>query len=150
MTSLKNYDPFAIEPISDMMQGMLRAFRGVGDPGIVFKVDVTESEGSYTLTAELPGVKKDDIEISVDRGTVMISAKVERTAEQRDGERVIRHERYSGAMRRAFTLDADIDEGKVDASYTNGVLHLVLPKKEATPQKRIAIRSEDAGQEMRS
>ncbi|SDP72030.1 heat shock protein Hsp20 [Ralstonia sp. 25mfcol4.1] len=137
MTSLRHYDPLSIEPISDM----LRAFRGTADPGMVFKVDVTESEGSYTVTAEVPGVKREDIDINVARGTVMISAKVERTTEQRDGERVIRHERYSGAMRRAFTLDADIDESKVDATYTDGVLRLELPKKEATPQKRIQIRS---------
>ncbi|MEN7531408.1 Hsp20/alpha crystallin family protein [Cupriavidus sp. 2SB] len=140
MTSLRHYDPLSIEPISDMMQGMLRAFRGTADVGTVFKVDVTESDGSYTVTAELPGVKPEDIDIDVDRGTVMIAAKVDRTTEQRDGERVIRHERYSGAMRRAFTLDADIDEAKVDATYADGVLRLALPKKEATPQKRIQIR----------
>jgi len=145
MNSLKHYDPFAVEPISDMMQGMLRAFRGTADAGMVFKVDVTESEGSYTLTAELPGVKKDDIEISVDRGTVIIGAKAERTSEQREGDRVIRHERYCGTLRRAFTLDADIDESQVDASYADGVLHLVLPKKEAMPQKRIVIRETTSG-----
>ncbi|MWL91182.1 Hsp20/alpha crystallin family protein [Cupriavidus sp. SW-Y-13] len=141
MTSLRHYDPLSIEPISDMMQGMLRAFRGTADTGMVFKVDVTESDSSYTVTAELPGVKPQDIDVNVDRGTVMIAAKLDRMTEQRDGERVIRHERYSGAMRRAFTLDADIDESKVDATYADGVLRLVLPKKEATPQKRIQIRS---------
>lgn len=141
MTSLRHYDPLSIEPISDMMQGMLRAFRGNTDVGTVFKVDVVESDGSYTVTAELPGVKREDIDVNVDRGTVMICAKVERTSEQRDGEREIRRERYSGTMRRAFTLDADIDETKVDATYTDGVLRLVLPKKEATSQRRIEIRA---------
>ncbi|WP_061958545.1 Hsp20/alpha crystallin family protein [Cupriavidus pauculus] len=150
MTSLKHYDPLSIEPISDMMQGMLRAFRGAADAGMTFKVDVAESDGSYVLTAELPGVKKEDIDINVERGTVMIAAKVERTSEQHEGERMIRHERYSGNMRRAFTLDADIDESKVDATYDKGVLRLVLPKKEATPQRRIAIRSLEPSQEQRS
>jgi len=140
MTSLRHYDPFSVEPISDMMQGMLRAFRGTADTGFAFKVDVAESDGSYTLTAELPGVKKEDIDVMVDRGTVMIAAKVERSSEQKEGERVIRRERYSGSMHRAFTLDANIDESKVEASYESGILRLVLPKKERNPQQRIAVR----------
>lgn len=83
MTSLRHYDPLSIEPSSDMMQGMLRAFLGAADAGMVFKVDVTDSDGSYTITADLPGMKHEDIHINVDRGTVMIAARVERTTEQR-------------------------------------------------------------------
>lgn len=141
MSNLKQYDPFfSVEPISDMLQGMLRSFRGATESAFVFKVDVSETDANYTLTAELPGVKKEDIDISVDRGTVMITAKVEKSSEQKDGERLIRRERYSGRMQRAFTLDANIDESNVDASFEDGVLRLVLPKKEANPQKRISVR----------
>jgi len=137
---LRPYDPFSIEPIGDMLQSMMRSFRGNLDVGMPFKVDVAESEGAYTLTADIPGAKKEDISVSVDRGTVMISAKVERTSEQKEGERVIRRERYSGSMQRAFTLDTNIDESKVDASYEDGVLKVVLPKREASAQQRIQIR----------
>jgi len=141
MANIRHYDPFfSVEPISDMLQGMLRSFRGTAETGFAFKVDVSETDGNYTLTAELPGVKKEDIEISVDRGTVMIGAKVEKASEEKEGERVIRRERYSGSMHRAFTLDTNIDESKVDASFENGVLKLVLPKKEASAQKRISVR----------
>ncbi|CAG9165986.1 hypothetical protein LMG23992_00659 [Cupriavidus laharis] len=140
MTSLRHFEPFSVEPINDMLQGMLRSFRGAADTGLAFKVDVSESDTAYTLTAELPGVKKEDIDVSVDRGTVMIAAKVEKSSEQKEGERLIRRERYSGSMQRAFTLDASIDESKVDASYTNGVLRVVLPKKETSPQQRIAVK----------
>lgn len=140
MTNLRHFDPFSVEPISDMLQGMLRSFRGTADNGLAFKVDVSETDSAYTLAAELPGVKKEDIDVSVDRGTVMISAKVEKSSEQKDGERVIRRERYSGSMQRAFTLDASIDEGKVEASYDNGVLRVVLPKKETSPQQRITVK----------
>lgn len=140
MTNLRHYDPFAVEPISDMLQGMLRSFRGSADTGLAFKVDVSESDSGYTLSAELPGVKKEDIEVSVDRGTVMIAAKVERSSEQKEGERVIRRERYSGSMHRAFTLDANIDESRVDATYSNGLLRVLLPKKESSPQQRITVK----------
>ncbi|WP_059413157.1 Hsp20/alpha crystallin family protein [Cupriavidus basilensis] len=141
MSNLRIYDPLSIEPVGDLFQGMLRAFRsGPEAGGFAFKVDVTESDKAYNLVAEIPGAKKEDIDVSVDRGTVMISAKVERSSEQKDGERVIRRERYSGAMQRAFTLDSAIDESKVDASYEDGVLRVVLPKKEASPQQRVTIR----------
>ncbi|AJG19749.1 Hsp20/alpha crystallin family protein [Cupriavidus basilensis] len=140
MRNLRIYDPLSVEPVGDMLQGMLRALRGTNDGGFAFKVDVTETDKAYSLVAEIPGAKKEDIEVCVDRGTVMISAKVEKSSEQKEGERVIRRERYSGAMQRAFTLDSAVDEGKVDASYENGVLRVVLPKKEASPQQRVTIR----------
>ena len=140
MSNIRLYDPFAMEPIGDMFHGMFRALRGGPDTGLAFKVDVTESDMDYTVVAEIPGAKKEDIQVSVERGTVMISAKIEKASEEKDGERVIRRERYSGSMQRAFTLDTNIDESKVDASYQDGVLRLVLPKREATPQKSISIR----------
>ncbi|WP_354683501.1 Hsp20/alpha crystallin family protein [Cupriavidus necator] len=140
MGSNRMYDPFSIEPIGDMLQGVLRTLRGATEGGGGIKVDVSETDQDYTVTAELPGVRKEDIEVSVERGTVVISAKVERSSVEKEGERVIRRERYRGTMRRAFALDNDVDEDKVDAVYENGVLRLVLPKKEATPQKTINVR----------
>lgn len=140
MSQLRRYDPFAIEPVGDIFQGLLRSFRGGMEGALPFKVDVTESDSAYNVVAEIPGAKKEDIDVTVDRGTVMISAKVERLTEKKEGERVIRSERYSGAMQRMFTLDAAIDESKVDASYEDGLLHVTLPKKEASPQQRITIR----------
>ncbi|MCO5398850.1 Hsp20/alpha crystallin family protein [Ralstonia soli] len=140
MSQLKRYDPFAIEPVGDIFQGLLRSFRGNMDGVLPFKVDVTESDKAYSVVAEIPGAKKEDIDVTVDRGTVMISAKVERQSEEKEGERIIRSERYSGAMQRMFTLDAAVDENKVDATYENGLLRVTLPKKEASPQQRVTIR----------
>ena len=140
MSQLKRYDPFAIEPVGDIFQGLLRSFRGSMDGVLPFKVDVTESDKAYSVVAEIPGAKKEDIDVTVDRGTVMISAKVERNTEEKEGERIIRSERYSGSMQRMFTLDAAVDETKVDATYENGLLRVTLPKKEASPQQRITIR----------
>ena len=140
MSQLKRYDPFAIEPVGDIFQGLLRSVRGSMDSVLPFKVDVTESDKAYSVVAEIPGAKKEDIDVTVDRGTVMISAKVERTSEEKEGERIIRSERYSGTMQRMFTLDAAVDENKVDATYENGLLRVTLPKKEASPQQRVTIR----------
>lgn len=140
MSQLRRYDPFAIEPVGDLFQGLLRSFQGNMESTLPFKVDVTESDSAYSVVAEIPGARKEDIDVTVDRGTVMISAKVERQTEKKEGERVIRSERYSGSMQRMFTLDAAIDESKVDATYENGLLRLTLPKKEASQQQRITIR----------
>lgn len=90
MSQLKRYDPFAIEPVGDIFQGLLRSVRGSMDSALPFKVDVTESDKAYSVVAEIPGAKKEDIDVTVDRGTVMISAKVERTSEEKEGERIIR------------------------------------------------------------
>ncbi|RDK06380.1 Hsp20/alpha crystallin family protein [Cupriavidus lacunae] len=140
MSNIKRYDPFSIEPMGDMLQSMLRNWRIAPYAELPFKVDVSESESSYTIAADLPGVKKEDINVSVDRGTVMISAKLEKATEVKEGDRVIRQERYSGSMQRAFTLDSNIDTEKIDASFQDGVLRVVLPKKEASPQQRVTVR----------
>lgn len=140
MSTLKPQDPFSIEPIGDMFQSMLRAFRSPLDGGVAFKVDVSESDKEYTVKAELPGVRKEDIEVAVDRGTVTIATRTTREAEQKQGERLIRRERYTGSAQRSFTLDAAIDESRVDAAYENGVLTMTLPKKEVSPQQKISIR----------
>ncbi|SOZ40921.1 Hsp20/alpha crystallin family protein [Cupriavidus neocaledonicus] len=140
MSNIRRYDPFSIEPLGDMLQGMFRNLRLGAEADLPFKVDVTESDASYAITADLPGVKKEDINVSVDRGTVMITAKLEKASEVKEGDRVIRQERYSGAMQRAFTLDGNIDTDNIDASFQDGVLRVVLPKKEASPQQRVTIR----------
>ncbi|CAG9166582.1 Hsp20/alpha crystallin family protein [Cupriavidus respiraculi] len=140
MSNIKRYDPFSIEPLGDMLQGMLRNWRMPPELDLPFKVDVTESESAYAVTADLPGVKKEDINVNVDRGTVMISAKLEKASEQKEGDRVIRQERYSGSMQRAFTLDGNIDTEKIDASFQDGVLRVTLPKKESSQQQRITVR----------
>lgn len=140
MSNIRRYDPFSIEPLGDMLQGMFRNLRLGADAELPFKVDVTESDDSYAITADLPGVKKEDIGVSVDRGTVVITARLEKASEVKEGDRVIRQERYSGSMQRAFTLDGNIDTDKIDASFQDGVLRVVLPKKEASPQQRVTIR----------
>ncbi|HXF66945.1 MAG TPA: Hsp20/alpha crystallin family protein [Burkholderiales bacterium] len=104
-----------------------------------FRVDVTENESSYTLLAELPGVKKEDINVTIDGDTVAISAEVKQEKDVKNGGQVLRSERYYGKLYRAFTLGQAVDESSAQAKYTNGVLELTLPKKAAVQAKRITV-----------
>jgi HSP20 family protein len=105
-----------------------------------FRVDVSESEQAYTLRAELPGVRKDDINITIDGDQVAISAEVKDEKEAREGERVLRTERYYGKLQRAFALGQPVDENTAQAKYTDGILELTLPKRAAVNAKRISVK----------
>src|SRR6185436_18952044 len=103
------------------------------------RVDVTENEGGYLVRAEIPGVKKEDINVAIDGNQVEISAEVKNEKEVKDGEKVLRSERYYGRVYRAFALDQDIDESATQAKYADGILELTLPKKQTAAAKRITI-----------
>ncbi|KVD11376.1 heat-shock protein Hsp20 [Burkholderia ubonensis] len=144
MSNLTRYDPFSIEPVSDLFQGLFRPLRGLttttDEPDLAsMKIDVTESDRAYTVKAELPGVAKDDIDVQVTGRTISINAKIERNKEQKEGERVIRRERYSGAISRSFSLADEIDEANATAAYYDGILSLTLPKKAPVGQKKLTI-----------
>jgi HSP20 family protein len=103
------------------------------------RIDVTENEGGYVVRAEIPGVKKDDINVGIDGNQVEISAEVKHETEVKQGEKVLRSERYHGKVYRAFALGQDIDESATQARYADGVLELTLPKKASAAAKRITI-----------
>ncbi|MGE5526171.1 MAG: Hsp20/alpha crystallin family protein [Rhodospirillaceae bacterium] len=133
-------------PFDEAFDQLLRGFfvRPVNFEGTTaapaqFRVDVSEDDSAYTLRAEIPGVKKEDINISIDGEQVAISAEVKNEKDAREGERVLRSERYYGKVYRAFQLGQTIDENAATAKYTDGVLELKLPKKAATSAKRIEI-----------
>jgi HSP20 family protein len=104
-----------------------------------FRVDVSENDTAYTLRAEIPGVKKDEINVSIDGDTVAITAEVKNEKDVKNGDRVLRSERYHGKVYRAFTLGQAVDEASAAARYADGVLELTLPKKAAVQAKRITI-----------
>jgi HSP20 family protein len=143
MSNLTRYDPFSMEPMSDLFHGLFRPMRGLTFGGeallLEVKIDVAESDAAYTVKAELPGVDKKDIEVKIDGNVVSISAKAERNKELKEGERVIRSERYSGVISRSFSLASDVDESTATAQYQDGVLSLTLPKKALSAQKRLQI-----------
>ncbi len=111
-----------------------------GDPlPAQIKVDVSEADNAYTVHAEIPGVGKDDIHISLDGGVVTLSAEIKQQDEQRKDARVLRSERYYGSVSRSFQLPQEVDAGAAKARYDNGVLTLTLPKKMQPASKRLAI-----------
>lgn len=117
----------------------MRPVRLEGQPDIQIKMDVKEGDKGYTVHAEIPGVKKEDVHVTVDGNQVSISAEVKNEKEVKEGEKVLRSERYYGKVSRAFTLGQDVDEAAAQAKYADGVLELTLPKKAVTQAKRLSI-----------
>lgn len=140
-SELARFDPFW--DVDDMFNGfMMRPFslfrEGMEiEPQI--KMDVKEADGKYLVNAEIPGVNKDDIHVTIDGNRVSISAEIKQEKEAKEGERAIRCERSYGMASRSFTLADEVDQGKVEAKYNNGVLELTLPKKPGSPRKEIPI-----------
>lgn len=145
-TGLTRFDPLLtrFDPFRDfddlfnsfMMNPVARGGAAI-EPQI--KMDVTESDGKYIVKAEIPGVKKDDIHVTIDGNRVSITAEIKQEKETKNGERVIRSERSYGMSTRSFNLAEEIDQNKTEAKYTDGVLELALPKKPGAARKEIAI-----------
>ncbi len=141
MSNIVRRDPFefGIEPFDDLFKGFFRPVRMEGLPELQIKMDVKENDKSYTVHAEIPGVNKEDIHVTIDGNQVSIAAEVKKTKEDKEGDKVLRSERYYGKVSRSFALGQDIDEGQAQAKYADGVLELVLPKKVATTAKKLAV-----------
>ncbi|HEV2621811.1 MAG TPA: Hsp20/alpha crystallin family protein [Frateuria sp.] len=103
------------------------------------RVDITENDGAYEIEADVPGVRKEDIDVTIDGSLVSITAEARRESEKKDGSREVRTERYYGQVFRSFSLPTDVDDAKAQARYENGVLRLHLPKKENGQQRRIKV-----------
>ena len=140
MANITRYSPFD-DAFDDLFRGFfVRPVSYDAPAGAAqFRVDVSENEKAYTLRAEVPGVKKEDINVTIDGDTVAISAEVKHEKDVKNGDRVLRSERYYGKLYRAFTLGQAVEEAGTSAKYADGVLELTLPKKAAAQAKRIAI-----------
>ncbi len=140
MANLTRFTP-RDDVFDDLFRGFfMRPIRLEGGPEVQIKMDVKEDDKAYTVHAEIPGVKKDDIHVSIDGNQVSISAEVKNEKEVKEGEKVLRSERYYGKVSRSFTLGGDVDEAAAQAKYEDGVLLLMLPKKAASKAKRLEIR----------
>ncbi len=105
-----------------------------------FRMDVTENEQEYQVLAELPGVKKEEISVTINGNEVAVSAEVKHEKDVKNGETVLRAERYYGKIQRAFALGQEVDEATSQAKYNDGVLELNLPKKKTVAAtKRLAV-----------
>ncbi|RID98585.1 Hsp20/alpha crystallin family protein [Simplicispira hankyongi] len=141
MNELLPLDPFAIDPFDDALRSFMRPWRvEMPEAAPRIKLDLSEQDGSYAVKAEIPGVKKDDIDVRIDGSMVTISAEIKSEKEEKgNGGRMLRRERQEGYASRSFSLACPVDESKVEASYKDGILTLTLPKKADSSSKRIAI-----------
>jgi HSP20 family protein len=102
-------------------------------------VDVVEQENAYELRVELPGVKPEDVDVSVDGNTLTVRGERNYTDEQRKKDGYYRLERRYGKFQRTFTLPQTVDSGAIAADLSNGILTLKLPKQEIAKPRKISV-----------
>jgi HSP20 family protein len=139
MNGLQVYGPFADAGFEDLVRSFFKPVRESRETAAPIKVDVTEKPEAFVVRAEVPGVAKDDIHVTIEGNQVTISAEVKRETEQKEGERVLRSERYYGAVYRSFVLPVELDEATSQAKYENGVLELTLAKKAQVAGRKLTI-----------
>lgn len=135
--NLTRFDPFGELARFDTFRGFedfLKNFTSTGSlqdgtSEARIRLDVSETDDAYAVRAEMPGVKKEDVKITIDGNQVAIRAESRYEHEQKEGETVLRRERYVGTQSRSFMLAHDIDDSAATAKYEDGILTLHLPKK---------------------
>jgi HSP20 family protein len=103
------------------------------------RVDISENDNAYTVTAEVPGVAKEDIHVNIEGNVVTLRAEVRQHDRQEKDDALVHSERYYGAVSRSFQLPVDIDDSQSNARYENGVLTLTLNKKRGNGSRRLAV-----------
>ena len=139
MANLTRYNPF-----DDLFNEFTKGFwvKPLAMPAgteVNIKVDVKEDDKGYTVRADIPGVKKEDIQVDVEGNMIALRAEAKQEKEEKKGEKVIYSERSYGMASRSFTLPAEVDSKGAKAEYKDGVLTLSLPKKGNGGGKRIAV-----------
>lgn len=131
-------DPAFSQPFDTMTRRLTEAMLAhkMLTDGMDVNVDVVEKNGTYRVQADLPGVKKEDINVSIDGRVVNIKAHTQSSSEKKNGK-VLFNERHYGEISRTFTLEQEVDEGKATGKYADGVLTLELPKKADQPKPEL-------------
>ena len=130
---------FSADPFDDSMRGLMRPWRWEAAESPQIKLEVDENDKDYSVKAEIPGVKKEDITVDVNGNMVSISAEVKKEKEEKKEGRVLHSERSYGFVSRSFTLGTDVDQSKAVAKYEDGILSLTLPKKAGSRQERLQV-----------
>ena len=141
MSNLRLLDPAFTDNFENTMRRFFSPIAWDTDaPSLKMRVDVSELDDAYEVKADIPGVKKEDINVRIDGNIVQIDAEVKRESETKgNGGKVLRSERYHGTVSRSFSLADDVDEGKAEAKYADGVLTLKLPKKATAAARKLAV-----------
>jgi HSP20 family protein len=130
------------DPFDNLFEGFFRPMRTTGAAGqraMTPAVDIVERAGEYVVKADLPGIQKDDIDVTLQDGLLTITGETKSETEEKEGDQVIRQERRYGKFTRSIQLGQDVDENKVKAAFNDGVLQLTLPKKEEVQPKKISV-----------
>ncbi len=141
MSTLRLLDPAFSDSFESALRRMFTPMAMETEtPALNMRIDVSEKGDSYVVKADIPGVKKEDINVRVDGNIVQIDAEVKREKETKgNGDKVLRSERYYGNISRTFSLNQDVDDAKSLAKYSDGVLTLELPKKTSTASKQLTV-----------
>ena len=132
-----------LDPIDNLFPELFRRWTRpmrFADEAPEIKIDVTENEKDYSVRAEIPGAKKEDIRVSVDGNFVSIAAEVKKEKEEKSGGRTLLKETYVGSSSRGFSLAHEIDTKGVVAKLEDGILKLTLPKREGAGSRTIEIK----------
>ncbi len=130
------------DDFDNLFEGFFRPMKWTEEPvneGLIPRMDVVENDNEFTVHAELPGVRKEDIHITLEDGVLTLDAESKSETEEKEGERVVRQERRYGKYVRSLRLGKEIDESKVKANYRDGILELTLPKAEEVKPKKINV-----------
>lgn len=133
---------FAGDDLDRVFEGFFRPMRWLEEATtetLAPPIDITERENEFVVRTDLPGVRKEDISVTLENGVLTILAEYKKEDEQKEGDRVIRAERRYGRLVRSLRLGIPIDEKKIKASYKDGVLELILPKAEEAKPKKISV-----------
>jgi HSP20 family protein len=129
--------------VESMFQDFLAPLAQSGgwtDDGLAMpRLDLSETEKTFEVQAELPGVKKEDVKVSIDGQRVTIEAECQSANEQRQGEQVVYSERSTRKYRRSFALPSEVEDAGAEAKLEDGVLRLSLPKRQGGAAKRLTI-----------
>lgn len=128
------------DDLDNLFEGFFRPMRRNGElASYSLPMDITERENEFVIRAEMPGVQKGDIDITLTDGVLTITGECRDEQVQREGDRVIRQERRYGKFSRSVQLGQHVNEKAVKAAYQDGILELTLPKAEAVKPKKIAV-----------
>ncbi len=139
MSNITRYTPFE-DLFNELTKGYwVRPLSMPAETELKMKIEVKENEKAYTVRAEVPGVKKEDIQVDISGNQVSIRAEAKKEKEEKQGEKVLHSERYYGMVSRGFSLPAEVDAQGGKAEYKDGVLELTLPKKASAQSKRLSV-----------
>jgi HSP20 family protein len=146
-TPLSTFRPGAMEDqFGRMVENMFQDFfaplgqgRWAGEDVGMPRLDVSETDKTFEVKAELPGVKKEDVHVSIDGQRITIEGECQQANEQRQGEQVVYSERSTRKYQRSFTLPSEVDDASAQARLEDGVLMLSLPKKQGGTARQLTI-----------